>query len=80
MFLKTFLQANQIKKAWRYVCLGVCVFVSWCVFECVHMYCGWLWGVDCPNTDKAASSGFVCNAHPPPLLVVCCVGMWRLGL
>ena len=34
MFVNTFLHARPIKKAWRYVCLGVCVCV--CVF--VHVW------------------------------------------
>ena len=75
--VKIFLQARPIEKAWRYVYLGVCVCVRAWVCTCT-MWLGCK--VDCPKADKAASSGFVCNANTPTPLVVCCVGIWRPGL
>ena len=56
-----FLDVGLIKKAGRYVILGVCVSIV-----------AKLWVVDCPKANKGADSCFVCTAKPPPLPLVLC--------
>ena len=84
MFVKTFLRARPIKKAWRYVCLGVCVCVCVCVFVRVWVCTCALW-LGCrvqiaPKQIKRLVQALFAMPTPPPPLVVCCVGMWRPGL